>query len=50
MRETFMNGHDEEAVVFSRANDNAARVIAYFGPYLFWSAVSVIASAILLFG
>jgi len=50
MRETYMNGHDEEAVVFSRANDNAARLIAYFGPYLFWCAVGVIASGILLLG
>lgn len=50
MRETSMNGHDEEAVVYSRVNDNAARVIAYFGPYLFWSAVGVIAAGILLLG
>jgi len=50
MRETYMNGHDEDAVAYSRANDNAARVIAYFGPYLFWGAVGVIASAILLLG
>ncbi len=50
MRETSMNGHDDEAVVYGRANDNAARIIAYFGPYLFWCTVGVIASAILLLG
>lgn len=41
---------DEEAVTYSRANDNAARVVAYFGPYLFWCTVGLIASGILLLG
>lgn len=45
-----MNGQDEEAAVYSRADDNAARVIVYFGPYLFWGAVGVITSGILLLG
>jgi hypothetical protein len=44
-----MNGRDENAtVVYSRADDNAARYIAYLGPYLFWGAVGVIASGIFL--
>lgn len=44
-----MNGHDDE-LVCSRAHDGAARVIAYFGPYLFWGTVSVLAGGILLLG
>ncbi|MEQ8860671.1 MAG: hypothetical protein RIC56_18670 [Pseudomonadales bacterium] len=42
--------NDEEGVVYSRANENAARVVAYFGPYLFWGAVGLIGSGILLLG
>ncbi len=48
MRETFMK--DEEAVAYSRANENAARFVAYFGPYLFWGAVGLICSGMLLLG
>lgn len=49
MRETVMK--DEEAVVvYSRANENVARAVAYFGPLLFWGVVSVIACGILLLG
>lgn len=43
-----MNGQDEQAAVYSRANDNAARAIAYFGPYLFWGAMTVVTSAVFL--
>lgn len=50
MRETSMNGQEEEAAVYSPANDTAARFVAYFGPYLFWGALCVIASGILLLG
>lgn len=46
-----MNGQEESAIVAqSRANDSAARVVAYFGPYLFWAALGVITSGILLLG
>ncbi len=49
MRETSMTGQDDNATVaYSRASDNAARVIAYLGPYLFWATVSMIGSGILL--
>ncbi len=41
---------DEDAVVYSRANDNVARAVAYFGPYLFWTAVGAIGCGILLLG
>ena len=49
MRETFMNGQDEEIGVCSPANETAAQVVAYFGPYLFWGAVSAIAWGIVVF-
>jgi hypothetical protein len=46
-----MNGHDDNsAVVYSRANDNAARLIAYLSPYLFWGAVGAIVTGIFLLG
>lgn len=46
-----MNGHEENpAVAYSRANDNAARVIAYLSPYLFWGTVSMIAAGIFMLG
>lgn len=44
-----MNGRDDNAtVIYDPADDNAARVIAYLGPYLFWGTVGVISSGILL--
>ncbi|MEZ5559239.1 MAG: hypothetical protein R3E86_11965 [Pseudomonadales bacterium] len=52
-----MNGHEEQLVAragerglryYDPASDNPARVIAYFGPYVFWSVVTVIVSGILL--
>lgn len=44
-----MNGHDDEATMsYSRANDNAARIIAYLSPYLVWGTIGAIASGILL--
>ena len=46
-----MNGHYEQpAVAYSRTNDNAARVIAYLSPYLFWGTVGAIATGIFLLG
>jgi hypothetical protein len=46
-----MNGHDDQsAMVYSRANDNAARVIAYLSPFLFWGTVGVITTGIFLLG
>ncbi len=38
-----MNGQDERY-----ANETAARLIAYLGPYLFWGAVGVICTSIWL--
>jgi hypothetical protein len=40
-----MNGHDESM----RSNEMAARVIAYFSPYMFWGTVGIICSGVLLF-
>jgi hypothetical protein len=46
-----MNGHDDNsALACSRANETAARVIAYLSPYLFWGAVGVITTGIVLLG
>lgn len=46
-----MNGPEDNPVLtYSRANDSAARVIAYFSPYLFWGTVSVIAAGIFMIG
>ncbi|HEX7036311.1 MAG TPA: hypothetical protein VF210_11080 [Pseudomonadales bacterium] len=46
-----MNGqNDEHALGYGRADDRAARVIAYFGPYLFWGAVGVVTTGLLLLG
>ena len=46
-----MNGHDDNPTVsYSRANDNAARLIVYLGPYLLWGTVGAIVTGILLFG
>ena len=47
MREMSMNGQEERTV---RANDTAARVIAYLSPYLFWATVGAIVGGILLLG
>lgn len=46
-----MNGHDDEqALGFGRADDRAARMIAYFGPYLFWGALGVVTTGLFLLG
>lgn len=47
-----MNGHEEEsaAVTYSRANDTAARAIAYFSPVLFWGTVGMVTMGILMMG
>lgn len=51
MRETSMNGHDEHSTLSSsRANDNVARLVAYFSPYLFWGTVAAIAAGLFLLG
>ena len=34
-----MKGQDE---IYGHANETAARVIAYLGPYLFWGTVGTI--------
>lgn len=50
MREISVNGYKEtgfgEPCV--RANESAARVVAYLGPYLFWGLVTTILGGILL--
>lgn len=44
-----MNGPEDSALAGpSPANDNAARVIAYLGPYLFWGTVGTISLGIFL--
>ncbi|MFU8814637.1 MAG: hypothetical protein ACNA7W_04770 [Pseudomonadales bacterium] len=43
-----MNAPGDEVAIYGQANETAARVVAYFGPYLFWGAVGVIVSGILL--
>ncbi len=40
-----MNGQDER---YEYANETAARLIAYLGPYLFWGTVGVICTSIWL--
>ena len=42
MRETFMNGRDENG-----HNELFARLVAYSSPYLFWFFVSLISAGIL---
>lgn len=43
--ERSMNGQEERT---DRANDTAARVIAYLSPYLFWAVVGAIVGGIVL--
>jgi hypothetical protein len=46
-----MNGHDQDrALACSRANDTAARMIVYFGPYLFWGTLGVVTTGLFLLG
>lgn len=46
-----MNGHDDDpALACSRANDTAARLIAYFGPYLFWGMLGMVTTGFFLLG
>ncbi len=40
-----MNGQEERT---DRANDTAARVIAYLSPYLFWAMVGAVVGGIVL--
>lgn len=39
---------DEDATMYSPANETAARVVVYFGPYLFWGTVGLIGCGIVL--
>ncbi len=50
MRESSMNGHRNAGVSesYMRANENAARVVAYLGPYLFWGIVATIVTGVML--
>jgi hypothetical protein len=44
-----VNGQrDDGEAFYGRANENVARAVAYFGPYLFWGTIAVIASGILM--
>lgn len=44
-----LDRHDESGYrVYSPADDNAARIIAYLGPYVFWVTVGVLSSVIFL--
>jgi hypothetical protein len=46
-----MNGPDDNHVAaYGRANDNAARLIAYLSPFLFWGTVGMLATGIFLLG
>jgi hypothetical protein len=48
-KEQYVNGHREDGEAFyARANENAARAVAYFGPYLFWGTVGVIVGGIVM--
>lgn len=41
-----MNGHGER---YERSQDNVARLIVYFGPYLLWGTVGALVGAFVLF-
>lgn len=44
-----MSGHDDQGtVVYREADDQAARAIAYLGPYLFWGVLGAISVAVLM--
>ncbi len=46
-----MNGHKEPGIATcSESDDAAARVIAYFGPYLFWGLIGIMIGGIVLLG
>jgi hypothetical protein len=46
-RSKYVNGPHHE-IVYGRANESAARAVAYLGPYLFWGLMSVIFGGILM--
>lgn len=50
MREMSVNGYKQTVASepCMRANENAARLVAYLGPYLFWGVVATISGGILL--
>lgn len=39
---------DRGGVVYNPADDQSARVIAFFGPYLFWGVLGVLTGGVLL--
>jgi hypothetical protein len=41
-----MNGHGER---YERSQDNLARLLVYFGPYLLWGTVGALVGGLLLF-
>jgi hypothetical protein len=41
-----MNGQGER---YERSQDNVARLIVYFGPYLLWGTVGALVGAFMLF-
>lgn len=41
-----MNGQGER---YERSQDNAARLIVYFGPYLLWGIVGALVGGFMLF-
>lgn len=41
-----MNGQGER---YERSQDNVARLIVYFGPYLLWGTVGALVGAFVLF-
>jgi len=40
-----MHGQSER---YERSDDNMARLIVYFGPYLFWGALGILAGGFVL--
>lgn len=41
-----MQGHGER---YERSDDNMARMIVYFGPYLLWGTLGALAGGMMLF-
>lgn len=41
---------DPAGAFYDPADDHAARVIAFFGPYVFWSVVGIVAGVVLMLG
>jgi len=45
-----VNAPRDEVLLYGRANETAARFVAYFGSYLLWGTVVVIVSGMLMLG